>query len=219
MGQPLTSLYNAIRGQNPQILPTFDPISNGVGPGSSAVSIGSLPPDVFLKQFPRVPSTTAGKVTVGGTVASGDIATIIFSNNVFPATGSFAAVAPVSVSYTLTGTDTTSTTAGFLAAAINANTTLQQFGFYATADETASVVNIFQQSSVGSFTTLTESATGALTLTVNTQIAGGSGPIIPLFNFEFDFGTYNLTYFMKGIPQNLGYTQVAALVNAGYPIY
>lgn len=219
MGQPLNSFYNAIRAQNPMLMPTFDPVTNGVGVASSATSIGHLPPDLFLSQFPRVASTTPAVVTVGGTVATNDVATITFSNNIFPAAGGISVLTPVVVTYTLNGTDTTSTTAGQLARAINANLTLQQFGFYATADETAAVVNIFQQSSVGSFTTLSSGGTGSLTVVTSVQIAGGSGPIIPLFNFEFDFGTYNLTNFYKGIPENLGYTQIAALVNAGYPIY
>jgi hypothetical protein len=217
MGQPLLNTLSGIRGQNPMLMPNFDPIVTY--PGAAPGSIGSQPPDVFLQTFPRTASTTPGQITVGGTVGTGDVATIIFSNNVFPAPGTVEALTPVSVSYTLTGTDTVSTVAGFLAAAINSNTTLQRFGFYATADEAAGVVNIFQQSAVGDFTTLTTSVTGSLTLTVNTQIAGGSGPIIPAYSFEFDFGTYNVTNFYIGRPVDLGYSQIKQLVDAGYPIY
>jgi hypothetical protein len=213
MGQPLNSPYNAIRQQNPQLLPTFDPIST-----AASDSIEHQPIDIYLAGHPRTASTTPGIVTIGGTVATGHTITLNVANNVFPSTTSFPQKVTVAITYLTTGSDTASTVAANLAANFNANATLNQFGFYATADEAAGAVNIWQQSGVGAFTTLTGSSTGAETVTITQAMAGGSGPIIPVWNFEF---TYNksLLYFYKGQPDIIGFDLLTALVNQGYPIY
>lgn len=216
MGQPLNSRYSAIRAQNPQLLPSFDPITSGVG----SDSIDHVPVDVFLASNPRAHSTTAGQVTIGGTITAADTVTLSIENPVFPSTTSIAQNVTVSVTYTVQGGDTVSIIAAQLAALVNSNLTFQQYGFYAVADETAAVILIYQQSGVGAFSTISgsKSAGATETITVNNQIAGGSGPVIPTFNFEFKYNNAVL-YFYKGHPVLVGYDLLTALVNQGYPIY
>lgn len=78
--------------------------------------------------------TNTYTVTVGGSVSPGDVLNLTFASRNLPSAG-------IEVSYTADSSDTTSTIATALAAAINANTMLQGLGIIAKAAAAVVTVN------------------------------------------------------------------------------
>jgi hypothetical protein len=118
---------------------------------------------------PGAASSTSETVTVGGTAHTGDTLNVVFTSSAL--TGS-----PITVSYVMKSTDTLSTGAAGLAAAINANAVLSAAGFDATV--AAAVVSIYQPTTLSPQATYTESVTGGgatTTLTLSTGSAVTAG--------------------------------------------
>ncbi len=186
--------------QNPTLMPNFyRPVA-----GSGGVSLMS--PQEYMAKYPLTPSS--GNVVVGGTLASGDVATLDITNGVLGGT--------VSLAYTLTSSDTAASVAYELAQLVQDNATLQRFGFSAEADPLTATLYIYQASGVGNFSTLAFSATGSVTGTV-TQMTGGAGPVTPVENFIFTTGTSPRSYWF-GVPVDVNYQTLKALVAQGQPV-
>jgi hypothetical protein len=203
---PLPGSVN-INRQNPTLVPNVDkPVAiNGV--------MALRSPSGFVKLFPRANASIA--VTVGGTANPADVISLIFTSGLFTPFGN-----PVTVSYTVGGTDDLEAITEGLAAAVNSNATLQSFGVF--ADAAKDVLTIYWPGPGGNFCTLTNSIVGSTdeTLTLNPVsgvLAGGSGPIIPFANFSFSFGGIVTAYWI-GKPTNVAYNVLAALIAQGKPI-
>lgn len=89
-----------------------------------AGSFATVQADIYATNQPDAKNSQT--VTVGGTVTNGDAASLTFANPNLPN-------GTASVSYPITGSDTTTTIATGLAAAILANQTLTALGFSATS--------------------------------------------------------------------------------------
>ncbi len=188
--------------QNPLLLPNFDqPFSvNGV---LSLVNPSDLAPDLVANATPA-----SGSVTIGGSVAQGDVVTLEVTNGVL---GS----AAVSVSYTAKSGDTVATVAAALAKAFNATQSLVRYGFWADTDGEGAVL-VYQRGPVGNFTTLGHSTTGSETFTV-TNPSGGDNVVVPLANFEFSFNGSTKSY-LYGQPYKVSYPILTAMVSQGQKI-
>lgn len=203
---PLPGSVN-INRQNPTLVPNVDkPVAiNGL------VTLKS--PAGFVKLFPRANASIT--VTVGGTANPTDVLSLIFTSGLLGAFGN-----PVTVSYTVGGSDDLEHIAEGLADAVNNNALLQSFGVY--ADAAGDVITIYWPGPGGNFCTLTKSIVGSTdeTLTLNPVsgvLAGGSGPVIPFANFSFSFAGIVTAYWI-GKPTNVAYNVLAALIAQGKPI-
>lgn len=124
--------------------------------------------------FPR--TNGAGSVLIGGTYANGDTFTLTFASTMFSAS--------IAVPITSIAGDSNATVAQRLAAAIQANATLQALGVQAVLDPVISAkILLTLPGPLGKFITVSGASSGAETFTV-VQFAGGSGPVIPLINFQ-----------------------------------
>lgn len=186
-------------GQNPTLVPNFDPAL------VSGSDLSNVSPYDFLASNPR--AVSAGTITVGGTVTSGNTLTVEVSNGVFGST---------SVEVTAGASDTVDTLAEKIAQALNDNATLQGVGAY--ADAAGAVVTLSWPGPVGNLSTIagTVSSGGTETLAV-VQMSGGSGPIIPRANFSFSLN-YDVTDYMAGIPVSLDNWTLSQMVTQGMPI-
>jgi len=185
----------------PTLLPNFSP-NVASGHGLHAVSPGELVDDFA----PRVAST--GSLVPSGTTATGT-GTLSIQNGVLGGL-------PIAVTVNTTSGDTLAQVAAIIADAVNANAELDYFGFTAEVLPSGDV-QISQPSSVGNFSAITWAAgTTAIALAI-TQMAGGSGAIIPLNNFNFIQGSANFPLWY-GIPKDLSYATVLALVTQGMPV-
>ncbi len=113
---------------------------------------------------PTSPACTATATIGGTTLNSGDVVSLTFTN---AAVSDF----PVTVSYTLGASETTTTVAAGLTSAINANTTLA--AAHVTATSAGAVVTVSQVGSVGNSTLLTAAVTGTGNETVTFDPATG----------------------------------------------
>ncbi len=184
--------------QQPTLLPNFDkPVAvNG--------TMQLTTPAGVVAAYPVVASS--GSAVIGGTATTGNVMTLTIANGVLTPS--------VTLTYTVPSGSTTSTIAYAFAQLIMQNATLGRFGFYAEAN--GSTLLIYQQSGVGNFSTLSASSTGTETVTL-TQMSGGSGPITPVENFTFASGP-NLNNYWFGIPANVNYQTLKAMVTEGVPI-
>jgi hypothetical protein len=150
-------------------------------------------------------------VTVGGTVAAGNTASVTFTS---PALS-----APVTVTYTALSGDTIQSVAEGLASEINQNTTLGFYDVIATteydtvADEAKVVVN--WPGPLGNLCVLSEAVTGSVTLTLSNSgvLSGGAGPVIPLNTFSVRLGG-SATWFYQDTPFQTLTNDLAQLVAA-----
>ena len=189
--------------QNPTLLPNFyRPVAvNG--------SIALTSPADVIGLDPLTPS--AGAAVIGGTITVGDTVTVNIANPVL-------GTAPVAVTYTVVTGDTIDTLGYGLAQALNTNATLGRFGFFGQHDPATHALNIGQMSAVGNYTVLTESVSGAATETVTlTQMSGGAGPVTPVENFIFSDG-HNIRSYWFGVPVQVNYATLTALVTQGQPV-
>lgn len=122
--------------ENPSLLPQFDPVAGGSAFDFVAVA-------TFLQQNPRASATATA--TLGGSVTANDTVAAALSNLAFPNGG-------VVVTVGAGGSDTATTLAAKLAAAINTNAVLRSYGVYATA--AGAVLSVFHPGPLGNLTTL-----------------------------------------------------------------
>ena len=128
-----------------------------------------------------------GTVTVGGTVAEGDVITVTVKGK--------------SVNYALTSGDTTTTlTAVSLAAAINADPEISKYVF-ATSSGAVVTLSAVKPGLIGNAVTLTSSSTGTTTATAGAAtLASGTGNLItPLEDFSISINGVMLK-FRQGRP-------------------
>lgn len=162
--------------------------------------------------------------TIGGTETDGDTVGITFTN-----TG--VAGLPVTVNHVTSGGESVSSIATALKTAINANSTLNAAGIKAT--NIGAVITIQQPGALGNSTVLSANLSGGATETItfapsnghmsggagvfSGQLAGGSGPIIPVQNFSFHYNGTVLN-FWYGKPVPVGDDLVLKMVQQGMPI-
>lgn len=164
--------YNLIQALNNQA-----PVFKRVGLGTllnnlvNAVNALSLQLDQAAALAYGIAAVSSGSITVGGTITAGNTYTMTFIDAGVPSL--------VTPGVTLTGTvvagDTVTTIAARIAAAINANLTLDTAGLLVAS--TAGVVTVKMPGAAGATLVVTSSATGTLTLTAVSP-TGGTGPII-----------------------------------------
>lgn len=147
-------------------------------------------PAQYLQDNPR--SAASATVTIAGTVASGDKATVTLTQGQLPS-GS------VTASYTAVSGDTADTVAEGLASALNA-VIRSQLGnalvtaIYATADE--AVVTIEWDGPMGNFAGLTTGTSGSMTVTASAStLSGGSGPVFCANNFNYQYNGSSLVFY------------------------
>lgn len=197
---------------------------------SAAVVSLTVPAAVEPATIAAWVNTTAPTITIGGTVAAGNVMTLTFTGNMI--TGS-----PVSVTYTCVAGDTDTTVAAGLAAAINADAALDSAGFSASSASGVITVNQpitsgqvrYTGTTTGSETitvpttptdtlTVATRATETVTLNPNTgALSGGNGPVIAVNNFNFAYQGQTQAYFY-GKPYNLGWDMIKLMVTQGIPI-
>ena len=218
VGVPLrgTLYLKALDAQNPQLIPSMDfPSSSGQG------TIDVLTPATYLTTYARVDATVT--CTVGGTITNLDTVKLTFTNTIIPAIGSQSAGAYQTAAYTIVTADTTTTVADALESLVNLDPNLQALGIYATKAGTSNATRVIlrQSGPVGNSTTVTAQVTGAATETFtfgnSGVMASGSGPIVPIADFKFQYNGTTLNFWYAK-PQTVGSDLLKALVAAGVPI-
>lgn len=177
-------------------------------------------------------NTIAPQVTITGTATANDVLNLTFTNAAI--TGS-----PVTVSYTVFASETTTQMAAGLVSAINSNAVLTAAGISAT--NAANVISIAFQPINGQLR-ITQSVTGTGTETIavpttptetlaiapqgtetitlspsNGKLSGGSGPVIAINNFTWSRSSQSQSFFY-GMPYLLSYDIIADMVSGGAPI-
>ena len=190
-----------VESNNPTLVPNFGTpvVQNGVltlaAPGAVDAALGGT-------------TKSSGSVTIAGTVASGNTITLKIANGSLPN-------GAVSVSYTLTGTDTLVTAAAELAMVANNTPVLSQYGWSFSTNGLGEVL-VYQRGPVGNFSTLSATTTGSETFTI-TQMSGGAGLVVPLTNFSYSFNGV-MTNLWYGKPVNLSFQMLQGIVNQGVPV-
>jgi hypothetical protein len=162
-------------------------IGSGAFPGTKKVSIArnqaSPTPDVvavdldngaYVLGSASVLPATATATIGGSSFISGDVVALTFLNAALSVTGSF----PISVSHTLGSSETATTIATALAAAVNANAALAAANL--TATSAGAIVTFDHQGSIGNQTSVASGVTGTGNETVtfaptSGDLAGGQG--------------------------------------------
>lgn len=127
-------------------------------------------------QFPRV--NGAGSVTIGGTNAENNVLTVTFTSKVLPG-------GAVAVSVTSGASETATSLAAKMAAAIMANAALVAFGVLAIHDAAAPAkVNLKWPGPLSSHVVISGASTGDDSFTI-VQLSGGSGPVISSEDIRF----------------------------------
>lgn len=211
------SLYlRALDSQNPQLTPAMDfPSSSGAG------TLDVLAPSRYLTSYPRVDATVT--LTIGGTITNLDTVAITFTNTIIPVIGAQVGGLYKTAAYTVVTADTTTTVADAIESLVNLDPNLSALGIYATKAGTsnASRVVLRQSGPIGNSTTVTATVTGAATETMtfgnSGVMASGSGPVVPIANFQFSYGgqVFNFQY---GKPQNVDSGMLASMVSQRMPI-
>lgn len=190
---------------------------------ASLQGLGPLQP-VVITAWSNGKAETA---TIGGSVVNGDTLVLTITNRLLP-TGS------VALTISIVGADTTTTIAAKLVAAINANLPCASINLKAT--NLAAVVSMTVNANVGPVTyartngssatltlgggpTETQTIGGATTATITASatFTGGSGPVIPVQNFNWSFGGSAASFFY-GKPANVDYATLSAMIIQGKPI-
>lgn len=170
-------------------------ISGSIDHAFGALYSGTLPTTVALDIFDAEIALVTGTVTatIGGSATAGDVISLTFTNSYFVHTYTW----PRTVSYTVTGGQTTTQIAAGITAAINADAVLLLTGVIAT--NAANVITIGQMGQLANSTVLSSlvsgSATETVTFTNSGQISGAvsGGKLIT-------GGIYDLAY--AGLPVN-----------------
>ncbi|GEM_PF-4908911 len=119
---------------------------------------------------------------------------------------------------TLVTDDTVSNGAQRLVKALNDDATLRAYGCYATA--ILGVITFYWPGLLGNSVSLTQSVpvgSGVLTLGNGGLLAGGSGPVVPSEDFDFNLKGQHIRC-RAGEPITLGANVVVAMAAAGSPI-
>ncbi len=171
---PFPFLYPNSR-QSPTLLPNFS-----INAGSNGRGMLKLSPAQFLLANPRV--SASATATVGGTAASGDIVTVTLSNPIWKNPNLGISGGSVTVTYTLGASDTLDSVAEGLASAINSSAAAP----FVVATAELAVLTISWPGPVGNFTTISQTVTGAITLTLSAgTLSGGAGPTYVWDNFRW----------------------------------
>lgn len=162
----------------------------------------------FMTRYPR--TFASATATVANSVATNDELYLTLSLPALPS-------GAVTVSAVAGGSDTDTTLAQKLAAAICNNSILHSYGVYATSLN--GVVTINWPGLLGNSVKLSQHVSpGAETITLSaSQLSGGSGPIIPFDTFRFSYNK-QMFEFQANRPMNLPGNVVAALAAAGAAI-
>lgn len=185
----------------PTLLPNFSP--NVAFRGMHHID----PADYVSEYSPRVAS--AGSFAFSGTPATGT-GTLTISNGVLGG-------APISVAVAISAADTLAQAITAIINAVNSTDALTQFYFQAYPLASGGI-GIAQPSGVGNFSTIAwNPGTSGVAVTATVQMSGGSGAVIPLNNFNFTHNNANIP-FWYGIPRDVGYSLLAALVGSNVPI-
>lgn len=167
-------------------------------------------PADFLADNPRALGTMT--VTVGGTVADGNTATITVAHGLLP-NGSKAF-------QITTASDTTATIANKLAALINGDASLRDLKVFATV--VAAVITLKWEGPVGTLATVTVAVTGGgatLTRSGSGKFTGGTGPVIFVDNYRCAFNGITKVFQGGNMPDIVSADLLATLVKEGAPIY
>lgn len=199
-----TGWFNGVGDQrNPTLVPMYDHTAM-INGSQNTLSVAE-----YLDEFPQVAASET--VTLGGTVTSTDTVSITGTNASESSTAT--------VTYTVGSTDTADSIANGLADGISANSTLSDF-IEAYSSSGVITVTAINPGPGGNSIKLAVSKSSGATETItlgnsNGNLSGGSGPIIPLTNFEFMYnGT--LMNFWRGIPEaGVSNDMVAMLASLG----
>lgn len=142
--------------RNPTLIPNFDRnmVSDGADPTMPA-TVNHSSPASYLAASPRADASATA--TIGGSVTTGDILTIVATNPVFP--NGF-----ISETYTTVGGDTVTTIAENFADLFNNNPVAG--GANLTAEPVGAVITFNQSGPVGNFTVLSAPNLEAVKVTV-----------------------------------------------------
>ncbi len=203
---PLGGTPGVYDPRNPTLIPNFDPTVM-----SAQGTLDHVSPAAFAAEFPRVAATATA--TIGGTATSTNTVTLTV-------TAATISSGSLSVTYTVGASDTLDSIAEGLASLVNANANAQAVGLYATA--ALAVVTLNWPGPVGNSAVVSYTLSGGATETVTLSpagggLTGGSGPIIPINNFNFTYNAATMSFFY-GIPRVLGSDLVALMVSQGMPI-
>lgn len=206
MDIPLQGTPGVLDYRNPTLLPNTD-VAVAVGGGVTALQS----PADFLAANPRVNATNA--LTLGGTITNLDNITLNLTHKLLTG-GVLTKVIPV-----VTG-NTLATIAEKIAVAFNDDAQCQALQIL--VDPVGAVVTFNWPGLVGNLAVLTGSVSGAATETltfspVGGGLTGGSGPIVPVNNFQYAYGN-SIQNFRYGEPVFADPPLVAALVADGMPI-
>lgn len=209
--------------------------SSTVSPGAETVTLSATPTETLFFGTSGTEVITVGNgatavvaasvlATVAGTGAAAATVALTFTNA--GVTG-----LPITKTYTCVGTDSATTVAAGLVALINGDATLQAAGI--SASNVAGAITILQQGAIGNSTVMTTAVSGggsaAITFTpsnghlagglgvVGGIFSGGTGPIVPSNNFQFERGG-SILNFRYGEPQLIDYPLLSRMVSQGMPI-
>jgi hypothetical protein len=189
--------------RNPTLLPQFyKPVQQG-----ATISMHS--PAGYAKLLPRAAASLT--VTVGGTVASGNVSTITV-------TQAQLTTGVITASYTAGASDGTTQVAEGLASALQTLFYANSIDGIVTASE--SVITINWNGPTGNYAVVTVAPGALITLTRNPssgKMAGGSGPVYAANNFNFTYNNVVMSFFY-GQPYSLGLDLVAVLIAADMPV-
>lgn len=203
---PFPFLSPQSNSQSPTLLPNFS-----INVGSDGRGLLKVSPAQFLAQNPRTNATVTA--TVGGTAASGDVVTVTLTNPVWNNGNLGITGGAVTVTYTLSGTDTLDSVAEELATLINTSAAAP----FVIATATAAVLTISWPGPVGNFTTVARTVTGALTLTLSAgTLSGGGGPTYVWDNFRWTARAQVSDYYMGNFYLLSG--NLYGIVQAGQPV-
>jgi hypothetical protein len=192
--------------QNPLLVPDFyTPVSTG---GAMA----RLSPNQMLGSAPYKRTAATATVTLGGTWANGDTATITFTNGVFASYGN-----PRTITVTAPSGATPSSVADQLVAAIEADPVLASFGVQAS--NVAGVITLSQLGPVGNFTNIgvsKVSASGTITDSASV-LSGGAGAAWPFSNISYTFNGQTF-WFKSRTPVVIPTPVLTAMVRDGQPV-
>lgn len=202
---PFSFLYPS-SPQSPTLLPNFS-----IPTGSNGRGMVKMSPGQYAAANPRV--NASATVTVGGTAASGDTATVTMTHPVWKNANLGIANGSIAVTYTLTASDTIETVAEALASAINTSAAAP----FVVATAEGAVLTLSWPGPVGNYLTVATTPSGALTLTTSAgTLSGGSGPVYVWDNFDWTARGQVGKYFMGNLYMMSG--TLGGMVQGAQPV-
>ncbi len=196
--------------QHPTLIPNFYP-EMATLPADGQSSMQTLSPEQYAQKYPR--SNATATITVGGTITAGNTLTVGLANPVL-------VYGAASVAYTVQSADTVETIASALAGLLNAVAHLDAYDVRASA--AGAVITVSWPGPVGNFATLSVSTSSGATETLTMSpsggdLTGGDGYVVPRANFTYALDENTRSY-MAGMPYDLPYTVLSAMVQDGMPV-